>query len=191
MSKSFQPTSGKIEKVNIDKVVPYWRNPRRLSEAAVTAVKSSIEQYGYAQPVVVDSDYVIIIGHTRYAAMRRLNLEELDVLVADHLNPTQAKQLRVIDNRAGEYAFWDFNKLQEEVTAAESELLTELFPEFLEEFQSADGSGPTPVSWESEPEVDSAVEFVCPSCFHEWEAEVTREQILSGFIPANEGVANA
>src|SRR6059058_4639851 len=108
------------ERVSIDKIIPYWRNPRVLSEEAVAAVASSIAQYGYAQPVVVDADMTIIIGHTRYAAMRQLNYAEIDVLVVDYLSSQEIKQLRVVDNRAGEYAFWDFEKLQEEIGDAES-----------------------------------------------------------------------
>lgn len=181
------PQSGRVERVNIDKVIPYWRNPRRLSNDAVEAVKKSIEEYGYSQPVVVDSDYTIIIGHTRYAALRRMDLREIDVLVADYLSPTKVKQLRVIDNRAGEYAFWDFDKLQEEVADTDSQLLVDLFPEILSQLETSTGSAKT-IDWEVTPEddhfkdVDPSVEFVCPSCFHEWETVVTREQIMSGTI---------
>ena len=63
-----------IETVDLDRVRPYWRNPRRVTEDAVTQLMASISEYGYQQPIVVDSDYVIIVGHTRYAALRRLNI---------------------------------------------------------------------------------------------------------------------
>lgn len=178
-------TSGSIERVGIDKVVPYWRNPRKLSNEAVEAVKTSIEAYGYSQPVVVDKDYVIVIGHTRYSAMRRLDVPEIDVIVANHLTPTQIKQLRVVDNRSGEYAFWDFDKLQDEIADSDSELLAGLFPEILEAMLDSEGKGGLPVDWEVKDEmadVDPQVEFVCPSCFHEWETTVTREQIMAGTI---------
>lgn len=179
--------TGRVERVKIDDVIPYWRNPRRLSEEAVEAVKSSIEQYGYSQPIVVDSDNVIVIGHTRYSALRRLGVTELDVQVAEHLSPQKTKQLRVIDNRAGEYAFWDFDKLQEEIGEGESLLLAELFPEILGALDEAEGSNKLPVDWEvkDDEEVDTLVEFVCPACFHEWEMEVTRQQILSGTLDTN------
>jgi ParB-like chromosome segregation protein Spo0J len=178
---------GRIERIELDRVVPYWRNPRNLSNEAVEAVKTSIEEYGYNQPIVVDKDYTIIIGHTRYAAMRRMEQAEVDVVVADHLTPQQVKQLRVVDNRAGEYAFWDFDKLQEEVADMDSQLLADLFPEILSHLQNDEaGNGPT-VDWATEEEdplagVDPEVEFVCPKCFHEWETTVTREQIMSGII---------
>ena len=173
---------GSFKRIEIDRVVPYWRNPRRLSEEAVEAVRESIERYGYSQPIVVDQEYVIIIGHTRYAALRRLNVPEVDVLVTDHLSPAEAKELRVIDNRAGEYAFWDFDKLQDEIANSENQLLAELFPEILGLLEDEPGSSVT-IDWsssDSDEEVDTLVEFVCPKCFHEWEADVTREQIMSG-----------
>jgi hypothetical protein len=174
------------ERVSIDKIIPYWRNPRVLSEDAVAAVAASIQQYGYAQPVVVDADLTIIIGHTRYAAMRQLGLTEIDVLVVDYLSTQEVKQLRVVDNRAGEYAFWDFEKLQEEIGESESKLLSDLFPEILSEF---DPEGRSVVTRDfqigsDEDEVDPEVDFVCPKCFHEWTAEVTRDQIMSGRIDA-------
>lgn len=189
---------GRMERVGLDRVIPYWRNPRNLSNEAVEAVKTSIEEYGYNQPIVVDNDYTIIIGHTRYAAMRRMEQAEIDVVVADHLTPQQVKQLRVIDNRSGEYAFWDFDKLQEEISDSDSELLAELFPEILSQLESENGQGPT-IEWgEGDAgenpymtEVDPEVEFVCPSCFHEWETVVTRDQIMSGLIVSDKQGAKA
>lgn len=171
------------ERVSINRVVPYWRNPRVLSEEAVAAVAASIQQYGYAQPIVVDADMTIIIGHTRYAALRQLHFEEVDVLVVDYLSSQEVKQLRVVDNRAGEYAFWDFEKLQEEIGESESQLLSSLFPEILGEF-NAEGKSVVVRDFPSgeEEEVDPQVDFVCPKCFHEWETTVTRDQIMTGRI---------
>lgn len=199
MSEESAPLQGKRMRLDINQVVPYWRNPRRLSNEAVEAVKQSIEQYGYSQPIVVDKDYTIIIGHTRYAALRRMDQTHIDVTVAEHLSPIKVKQLRVIDNRSGEYAFWDFDKLQEEVANTDSELLTELFPEILSQMDNGEqGSGPT-VEWgpgaggeEQEDyfkNVDYNTPFVCPSCFHEWETVVTKDQIMSGTIVSKKGVS--
>lgn len=186
MTKPAPMPQGRVERVHIDKVVPYWRNPRRLNQEAVEAVRQSIENFGYAQPVVVDKEYVIIIGHTRYAALRRQGIEQVDVVVADHLTPHQVKQLRVIDNRAGEYAFWDFEKLIEEMGKQDSDLLNALFPEMAHHGEQEESEARRIAEAETEHEswerVDPEVEFVCPVCFHEWETEVTREQILSGVI---------
>jgi hypothetical protein len=172
--------------VSIDAVIPYWRNPRVLSEEAIAAVGESIKSYGYAQPIVVDEGMVIIIGHTRYAALRKLGFEQVEVQVVDYLGAQEIKQLRVVDNRAGEYAFWDFDKLQEEIGQSESRLLTELFPEILghlDESGSMNSAAANFMSGEGI-EVDTTVEFVCPKCFHEWETDVSRDQIMKGRIDA-------
>jgi hypothetical protein len=190
-----QPKTGSIERVHVDTVVPYWRNPRRLSEEAVGAVRKSIEQYGYSQPIVVDENYTIIVGHTRYAAMRSLGVQEVDVMKVDYLSGTQVKQLRVIDNRANEFAIWDFDKLLEELQGADGdEYMRGLFPDIM----GADGAaGESSVvvreasdgsDWD---DVDTTVEFVCPTCFHEWEQKVTRDQIMNGIIePDTESSVN-
>lgn len=178
---------GTPETVHIDRVIPYWRNPRRLNADAVQAVKASIEEYGYSQPVVVDNEMVIIIGHTRYAALRKMKIEQIPIVKASHLTPNQVKQLRVIDNRSGEYAYWDFEKMAAEITAEDSDLIKALFPEAShwgeaseeaarEITEAEDGRHS---SWD---DVDNTVEFVCPTCFHEWEATVTREDVMSGRI---------
>ncbi len=180
--------TGRVEKVHIDSVIPYWRNPRQLNQEAVAAVSKSIENYGYAQPIVVDNDYSIIIGHTRYAALRRLGAEEIMVVVAEHLSPLQVKQLRVIDNRAAEYANWDFEKLAGEIEGGVTEFLLAMFPEMahLGEFEatqtvSLTAAGERHEDWDA---VDMEVEFTCPVCFNEWAIELTRDAIMSGRIAA-------
>ena len=174
-----------IKRLPIDEVSPYWRNPRRIPAEAVEAVKASIASYGYLQPVVVDADHVIIIGHTRYTALRKLNVEEIDVAVADYLTPGQVKRLRVIDNRASEYTTWDFDMLLEElkilgedIDESDSVLLKGLFPE-LESDSAENVVEETEKASESWRYVVPEVEFVCPTCFHEWEATVTREEVMA------------
>ena len=174
-----------LKNISIDEVIPYWRNPRILSEDAIAAVSESIQQYGYSQPIVVDENNVIIIGHTRYAAIRKLGFPRVDVQVIDYLSAHEVKQLRVVDNRAGEYAFWDFDKLQAEIGESESRLLTDLFPEILQQLsEESKANAASNILGDDEPEVDPLVEFVCPKCFHEWETEVTRDQIMKGRIDA-------
>lgn len=95
-----------IKKVHIDKIRPYWRNPRK-DKGAVEAVKESIRKYGYNQPIVVDKDYVIIAGHTRYKALRQLGYKEIIVIVADNLDEDKAKQYRIADNKTAEFSDWD------------------------------------------------------------------------------------
>jgi hypothetical protein len=178
--------TGTLEIAHIDSVIPYWRNPRRLNQDAVEAVEQSLRKYGYVQPIVVDKDMTIIIGHTRYAALRRLRVDQVQVLKLTHLTTAQVKQLRIIDNKAGEYAFWDFDKLLEEIQLSDSELINALFPDVLEADQFEAGSSATAIvdeafstEWDAQ---DTSVEFVCPNCFHEWIQEVTRDMVMARSI---------
>lgn len=167
-----------VETLALDSIRPYWRNPRQIPEEAVNAVAASIATYGYNQPIVVDTERVIVVGHTRYAALRRLGYDAAQVRVASGLTPEQARQLRVLDNRTAEFTSWDFEALTAELSELDSTLLQSYFPELIESAveQEALGAGA------GEPEIDRSVEFTCPSCFHTFVTEVTREQIMSGTI---------
>jgi DNA modification methylase len=90
----------------VDKVLPYKRNPRK-NDDAVEKVSASIREFGFKQPIVVDKDHVIIVGHTRLLAALRLGMKEVPVLVAGDLSPAQVKAYRLADNRVHEEAEWD------------------------------------------------------------------------------------
>lgn len=94
----------KIVTMSIDAIVPYHRNPRRIDKA-VEVVAESISRYGYQSPIVVDQKNIIIAGHTRYAALRKLGYTEVNVVVAN-LTAKEAKELRLADNKTAEYATW-------------------------------------------------------------------------------------
>jgi DNA modification methylase len=96
----------KIEMWSVDDVVPYKGNPRRNDEA-VEKVATSIKEFGFKQPIVVDKESVIIVGHTRLLAALRLGMKEVPVLVAGDLTPAQVKAYRLADNRVHEEAEWD------------------------------------------------------------------------------------
>ena len=93
-----------LKKVDIDSLVPYWRNPRD-NKAAIEKVKQSIQEYGYQAPIDVDKKMTIIAGHTRYRALKELGWTEVEVIVSD-MDSKKAKEYRVIDNRSSEYATW-------------------------------------------------------------------------------------
>ena len=93
-----------IEMRGVDEVKPYANNPR-VNDGAVEAVARSIKAYGWRQPIVVDKDGVIIVGHTRLKAAKHLGLERVPVHVAD-LTPEQAKAYRLADNRTALIAEW-------------------------------------------------------------------------------------
>lgn len=94
----------------ITEIEPYERNPR-INEDAVDAVAASIKEFGFRQPIVVDSDDVIICGHTRYKAAMQLELAKVPVHVAKDLTPEQIKAYRIADNKTAELAEWDFDLL--------------------------------------------------------------------------------
>ena len=100
-----------IERWPIDRVIPYARNARVVPQSAIDKVAASIKEFGWQQPIVVDKDRVIIAGHTRLLAARKLGLTEVPVLVADGLTPTQVAAYRLMDNRSHEETSWDFDLL--------------------------------------------------------------------------------
>ena len=90
----------------VETLVPYARNPRN-NTAAIDAVKASIAEFGFRQPIVVDEKLVLIVGHTRLEAAKQLGLKTVPVHVAEGLTPAQAKAYRIMDNRSHENAEWD------------------------------------------------------------------------------------
>jgi len=96
----------KVEQIDIARVIPYARNPRK-NEAAVAKVAASLKEFGWRQPIVVDSEMVIVVGHTRYLAAQQLGMEKVPVHVAEGLSPSQVKAYRIMDNRSHEDSEWD------------------------------------------------------------------------------------
>ena len=94
----------------IDDLKPYDKNPR-LNDGAVEAVAKSLREFGFRQPIVVDGDDVIIVGHTRWKAAKLLGLAQVPVHVADNLTPEQAKAYRIADNQTATIAEWDMELL--------------------------------------------------------------------------------
>lgn len=104
----------KVEAKSIDEIKPYENNPRD-NDDAVDAVANSIKEFGWQQPIVVDNEGVIIAGHTRYKAAKKLGLKHVPVVVADNLTPDQVKAYRLADNKTAELADWDMDLLNEEL----------------------------------------------------------------------------
>src|SRR6516164_7543655 len=103
-----------VEMRPITAVRPYENNPRH-NDAAVDAVAASIREYGFRQPLVVDEEDVIIVGHTRYKAALKLGMSEVPVHVAVGLSPAQAKAYRIADNQTATLSSWDDDKLYQEL----------------------------------------------------------------------------
>lgn len=105
----------KIEMRSIDSITPYERNPRQ-NDGAVDAVANSIREFGWRVPIVVDEQSVIVAGHTRLLAARKLGLAEVPVHVATGLTPEQVKAYRLADNKLHELSTWDMDLLPIELS---------------------------------------------------------------------------
>ena len=102
-----------VEKKLAD-IKPYEKNPRK-NDNAVDTVTNSIKEFGFKVPIVIDKDNVIVCGHTRYKASKKLGLEVVPCVIADDLTEEQIKAYRLADNKVSELAEWDIDLLGEEL----------------------------------------------------------------------------
>lgn len=103
-----------IVMLDVRSIAPYGRNPRKNDEA-VKYVAESIKQFGFKVPIVIDKNNVIVAGHTRYKAAKKLNMTEVPCIIADDLTEEQIKAFRLADNKVAEKAEWDFDLLATEL----------------------------------------------------------------------------
>lgn len=115
----------------VSEIKPYEKNPR-MNDSAVKEVRKSIEQFGWQQPIVVDSDGVIIVGHTRFKAAQEMGLETVPVVVASNLTPVQAKAYRIADNKTSDFSIFDNKLLLEELESIDLEGGADLYTGFEE-----------------------------------------------------------
>ena len=109
-----------IREIRVEELKPYKNNPR-INGRAIKVVADSIREFGFKNPIVVDKDYEIIVGHTRLEASKVLGYETVPVIVAEDLTPEQVKAFRVMDNKSSEFAEWDYTKLLEEIEELKAE----------------------------------------------------------------------
>ena len=96
-------------------LVPYEKNPRKIPARAVEAVKASIQNYGWKQPIVVDANNVVVAGHVRHRAALELECDTVPVVCADDLSEDQIRAYRVADNKVAELTGWNLDLLAGEV----------------------------------------------------------------------------
>ena len=100
--------------VKLSEIKPYPNNPRN-NDDAVESVAESIRQCGYIAPIIVDEDMVVLAGHTRLRALKKLGYKEVEIKVIEGLTEEQKRKYRLLDNKTNEFAEWDIDKLTEEL----------------------------------------------------------------------------
>lgn len=111
----------RIELWLTDRLVPYDKNARTHSDAQVAQIAASIAEFGFTSPILVDSQAGVIAGAGRLAAARKLGLEQVPVVVLDHLTETQKRAYILADNKLALNAGWDEELLSQELAVLESE----------------------------------------------------------------------
>ncbi|CAN5207746.1 hypothetical protein BH09PAT1_BH09PAT1_7470 [soil metagenome] len=99
---------------DVTELIPYENNPRS-NQDAIDVVKASIREFGFQIPIIIDKNNVIVAGHTRWEAAKRLGISEIPVIVSENLTDTQIKAFRIMDNKSAEAAQWDMDKLRVEI----------------------------------------------------------------------------
>ncbi len=151
-----------VIKVSVDKIHPYKRNPRK-NDNAVDDVATSIEQCGYCNPIIVDENYEVLAGHTRLKALKKLGWKECDVVVRKGLSEDQKKKYRLYDNKTGELAQWDTEKLVTEMEGLDFSAFNFEWdlPTEMEEFGSAEFVNK---EYGDDEFSDEKFDYVCPCC---------------------------
>lgn len=148
----------KVHEIPVDRLKEYENNARK-NDKAVELLKTSIQNYGFKVPIVIDKDEVIICGHARLKAAKQLGMKSVPVVIADDLTEEQVKAFRLADNKTAELAAWDFEKLEEELNEIDEEWLFSLFNKNrYEDIEVYDGE----INIESFG--DEEFDYECPEC---------------------------
>lgn len=107
-----------IRNISIKDLIPYDRNTKKHDKTQINNVAESIKKYGFVQPIVIDKDNVVVIGHCRLLAAKKLKMKEVPCVCVDDLTEEQVKALRIVDNKSNE-SEWDFDILSDELAELE------------------------------------------------------------------------
>src|SRR5277367_5435794 len=118
---SLQAVAKHIEMWLLERLIPWAKNPRTHSDAQVAQIAASIAEFGFNNPILVDTHAGIIAGHGRLLAARKLGLTEVPVIVLDHLTETQKRAYIIADNQLAMNAGWDSDLLRLELAALQEE----------------------------------------------------------------------
>ena len=161
----------KYKSIDIDLLIPYARNSRTHSDSQVTKIATSIKEFGFLNPVIVDKDNGIIAGHGRVMAAQKLGLKEVPVLQIGHLSETQKRAYIIADNRLALDAGWDEEMLRVEFAElADDGFNLELTGFELGEITNINLDGESLTNDDDFKEVDiEQMECICPKCGFEFD----------------------
>ena len=153
----------KIELIPLDSLTPYINNPRKSLN--VDKVAASIKEFGFQQPIVINQEKVILAGHTRYFASKKLELLNVPCVIAK-LDNTKQKAYRIADNRVSEDNQWDFPLLNLEIEDLKKDNFSlpvlGFTDEELKKFMSVDSFNPT--NKDEQSQIDESSQKICVDC---------------------------
>jgi len=156
----------KIEYRKVSELVPYSRNPRDNRDA-VDKVAASIQMFGFLVPIIIDKDDVIVAGHTRLLAARKIGMKEVPTIKAYDLTEDQVKAYRLVDNRVAEMAVWDMPLLGEYLDDIGDEIDMIQFGFEPMDIPDVYDIKDTGMEFNADDFEDEAFEYECPECgFH-------------------------
>ena len=162
----------KIVQWAIDRLIPYARNARKIPQEAIDKVAASIKEFGWQQPIVVDSERVVVAGHVRLLAAKQLGLAKVPVHVATELTPGQIKAFRLMDNRSHQESSWDTELLGPEIAELQAlnvdVALAGFDAEEIAQFLDSNGSEGTPPDEFKEFDESIPTAHECPKCGYTW-----------------------
>ena len=169
MSKKIQiKVNPNLKQIPIDHLVPYAKNPRKIIKA-IPLVAESIKSFGFNVPITINNmiDKIIVSGHTRYEAARKLGMENVPYIELNHLSDMDIRKYRLADNRVSDESEWDKNLLRNEL--AELELNSKLDAEWFKNIgftQEEIAQALAGTMKEQEEAKQKTLE--CPKCGHAW-----------------------
>lgn len=125
----------KIQNVATKDLIPYPLNNKKHSNAQIGSIIESIKEFGFIQPIVADRDFIVVIGHARLEAAKKIGLEEVPVLILTEATDHQTKRLRLLDNRLSDLGEYNIENIKSELESLGDEDLFDLFSDLDIDFE--------------------------------------------------------